>query len=141
MVLTIASGSATGIILIVLGITLRLAPKSWRLKLAGFLSAAIILLIITSEINQSSLSRWPSLADRGAIWQAGWSAFVEKPLWGWGPNHFSLAYDHHYPKALLEARNLSEERAHNLPLETLVETGLVRLLLIGGCGYILSRRL
>jgi O-antigen ligase len=132
VIATLISGSATGIGLILIGGLAAIAPG--RL-VVGTTTAFVLVSALLITIKPESVKQWPSLADRGAIWQAGWSAWSEKPLWGWGPNHFALAYDRHYPLSQLESRALSEERAHNLPLEILVETGLIGLLLAVYAGY------
>ena len=137
--LTIASGSTTGVGLLAIASAITLVPNRLKMLTRRIISTSLFAAILLISLGQINVSRWPSLADRAAIWQSGLAATTAKPWWGWGPNHFSLAYDYNYPISQVNARSLTEERAHNLPLEVLVETGLVGLLILATALYLIGR--
>jgi len=56
------------------------------------------------------------------------NAFKEKPLLGWGNDHFITAYNKYYEPSYARFENSWFDRAHNKLAEILVETGLIGLL-------------
>lgn len=138
--LTILSGSSTGLAILLISLTIRVIPERLRSLTRWLIGLGLALLCLLAAYGAINVDRWPSLASRADIWQAGLSATGDYPLWGWGPNHFDLAYDNHFPADQVSARSATEERAHNLPLEVLVETGLVGLIWLGLILYLLGRR-
>lgn len=73
-----------------------------------------------------------SIQTRLMFWETGWRAFQEKPLIGWGPEHFILASSAHYnPKAARHGETWFD-RAHNKILDILVSQGVIGLLVFMG---------
>lgn len=71
--------------------------------------------------------REPNVQSRLLTWQVGLGAFVEKPLLGYGPENFSIAFQKVY-QPVFEALGISAtqlDKAHNNLIEYLVTTGLV----------------
>lgn len=69
-----------------------------------------------------------STAARIMIWEAGFEAFKDRPLLGWGPENFRLAFDQHFDNRLYLDENIGEiwfDRAHNIFIDTLVSVGLL----------------
>jgi O-antigen ligase len=71
----------------------------------------------------------PSTATRLITWQLSWDAFKEKPIFGWGPEHFITAYERYYNPEFATYGETWIDRAHNQFLDVLVARGLVGFLL------------
>lgn len=72
-----------------------------------------------------------TLIDRTYIWQAAVAGFKERPILGWGPENFSQVFDRKFPiKYFTPERGFGAwfDRAHNIFLDRLVETGILGLL-------------
>lgn len=91
-----------------------------------------------------------SSAGRPIVWALSDRAISERPLLGWGPENFEIAYERHYDNTVLENRNGGEawfDRAHNVFIDQAVDTGyvgvvaytLVYLVIIGCLLYALLR--
>jgi len=85
----------------------------------------------------------PSVQTRLIALGISWEAFKEKPVFGWGPEHFSVAYNKYYnPRNSFYAEDWFD-RAHNKPAEVLVMhgvLGLVFYLAIFAISFYLVRR-
>lgn len=69
------------------------------------------------------------MPGRMVNWAAAWHGFLERPLFGWGPENFEIALQRHFdPQVLLPDWGFVAEgwhdRAHNVVFEYLVTTGL-----------------
>lgn len=71
----------------------------------------------------------PSTATRLITWDIAWEAFKEKPIFGWGPDHFITAYERHYNPEFATYGETWIDRAHNQFLDMLVSRGMVGLVL------------
>jgi len=69
----------------------------------------------------------PSTATRLITWNIAWESFKEKPIWGWGPDHFITAYERHYNPEFATYGETWIDRAHNQFLDMLVSRGVVGL--------------
>ncbi len=69
-----------------------------------------------------------SLQNRLWNWGIDLRAWQEHPIVGWGPATLRYAYGQFYNPVLLTNVSTWLEKAHNMPLEILVHTGLVGLL-------------
>lgn len=68
------------------------------------------------------------LRNRLLVWGVAWQGFRERPLVGWGPERFDVAFDKHFNPELMSASGVPEtwfDRAHNIVFDTLVTTGVV----------------
>lgn len=108
-----------------------------------------ISLVSRDGIVQGLYKSQSSLA-RPIVWELSRSAITERPLFGWGPENFELAYQQHYDNKVLEERNGAEpwfDRAHNIIIDQLVDTGyvgtiaylLVYFVVIGGMVFVVTR--
>jgi len=66
------------------------------------------------------------------FWKTAYVSFLEKPLWGWGPENYEVAYDRHYPVGLISRAHASlyetwGERPHNIFFEYLASQGIIGL--------------
>jgi len=68
---------------------------------------------------------------RQIVWELSRQAIADKPVLGWGTDNFDRAFELNYDNHLLENKNGSEmwfDRAHNIFLDQLAETGMVGLI-------------
>ncbi len=68
---------------------------------------------------------------RIVVWETAWKGFLERPLLGWGPENFDLAFARHYNPCMGSAGCAGEiwfDRAHNVVFDFLVEAGVLGLL-------------
>jgi len=128
-------------------------PKKQRLVV--LLKILFILLLIVGVYGVYYLNTAPKLPDylqknktaqqvfsrlsvdllsdpRFSAWQIALEAIKEKPILGWGPENFSIAFDKHYDPSLPQ---ISKEwggwfdKAHNFAVETATTTGIPSLLI------------
>jgi len=64
-------------------------------------------------------------------WQAGFEAFKERPIFGWGLENFYAAFNQHYNPSLLRYgfNETFFDKPHNVFIQFLVETGVVGFLM------------
>ncbi len=67
------------------------------------------------------------------FWKTAYVSFLEKPLLGWGPENYEVAYDRHYPVGLIARAHASlyetwGERPHSIFFEYLASQGIIGLL-------------
>ncbi|MBI4437463.1 O-antigen ligase family protein [Candidatus Uhrbacteria bacterium] len=116
-----------------------IAIKPFRTaKRIGFsLLAGLVLLFVVSAFQVfqpgSYFNEWfieRSSGGRLAVWSVAWEAFQERPILGWGPENFPIAFFAHYDSCFGSLECGGEywfDRAHNKILDTLVEMGIVGL--------------
>ena len=71
-----------------------------------------------------------SVRGRLVVWETAWKGFLERPLLGWGPENFNLVFARYYNPCLGSPECSGEtwfDRAHNIVMDTLVETGVIGL--------------
>jgi O-antigen ligase len=77
-----------------------------------------------------------SLSDASAqtrlwVWYEAWQGFLERPVFGWGPENFTAVYDAHFNPSFFVPGTSTEtwfDRAHSVFLDYLSETGIIGLL-------------
>lgn len=76
-----------------------------------------------------------SLADvmatpRWVAWEIAWQSFLEKPVFGWGPNNYFYAFNAHYnPKSLNFGYGETWfDNAHNIVMNTLAVQGAIGII-------------
>lgn len=73
-----------------------------------------------------------TLARRVPIWEAGWGAFLDRPILGHGPGQFErVMRDYRSPDYWTTGSEDVIPHAHNEPIELLADGGIVGLLLFG----------
>jgi len=79
-----------------------------------------------------------SLSSRNTVarletWRAGGDAVAERPITGWGPGGFLLAFEAHRPQVISELvdPSVSQTSAHNWVVQTAAEVGVPGLALLG----------
>lgn len=79
------------------------------------------------------------------FWKTAYVSFLEKPLLGWGPENYEVAYDRHYPVGLIARAHASlyetwGERPHSIFFEYLASQGIIGLLIfMAALGLLLWR--
>lgn len=83
--------------------------------------------VVTTVRNMSETKSF--IPDtRFSAWQIGILAVKDRPVLGYGPENFSIAFDGHFDPGLNQFGKLYWwDRAHNIFLETAVNTGLLGL--------------
>jgi len=66
--------------------------------------------------------------SRFSVWKVVLDAIKEKPILGWGPENFSIAFDKHYNPEFSNLEGIWWDRAHNFILEIAVGSGLPALI-------------
>lgn len=95
-------------------------------ELPKFFQENRILADITSRLSLQLLFQ----ESRFAAWKVVWQAIVEKPIFGWGPENFSIAFDRYYDPSLPQFANITWwDRAHNFVFDIGVTTGIPALLI------------
>ena len=69
--------------------------------------------------------RRPGMQGRLSVWRAGLKGFAERPVLGWGPENFLVAYGRH--AAGYAAAAEAHDYAHNKPVEVAATTGAAGL--------------
>ncbi len=72
-----------------------------------------------------------SFGGRFPVWQGAWQGFLERPLFGWGPENFEFSFVKHYNPCMPTSECGGEiwfDRAHNIIFDTLVSTGILGMI-------------
>ncbi|MFA6354708.1 MAG: O-antigen ligase family protein [Candidatus Paceibacterota bacterium] len=72
-----------------------------------------------------------SIRTRLWTWGSAWRAFKDRPIFGWGPENFSAAFDKHFDPRHFSPEKNSEtwfDRAHSIVFDYLSTTGLIGFL-------------
>lgn len=114
--------------------TNRLSKKNIHLIIAATFILGVVFLVSLAFTNYSRFEELTNLkkgsvSDRFILWHSGFSAFLEKPLFGYGLDNQAQAY---FPKyevdwALYSPPNVYSDRAHNLILDILLSVGILGL--------------
>ncbi len=66
---------------------------------------------------------------RFSAWKVSIEAIKERPILGWGPENFSVAFDKHYDPRLPGLSRIWWDRAHNFILDIAIEAGIPALII------------
>ncbi len=119
-----ATGSVGGWVCLGLALAIllyRQRAKKWLLGLAGLLVVILALLLWYRGVHSWVLA---SYSMRLELWHSAWLLFSQRPWFGWGLGTFGEAY-----QAAGLPLGTGALFTHDLPLQLLVETGLVGTLL------------
>ncbi len=133
-----------GVMVIILLLLLR-GHKKARLVLAGLMVAGIGLLSLAYAYRSTTfVSNIPALGrlvntqltnmPRLRAWGTAYDAFLEKPIFGWGPNNFYFAFNKYYrPQMLMSGWGETWfDNAHNVIMNTLAVQGAFGLIIYLG---------
>lgn len=134
----VASGAAaalTGVALVLVPLLHDAAPFQ---SLAG---SNVMLRRIDSALTRGMEES--SVKSRFVVAKTGLEAFTDRPLFGWGPENFAVAFDHNVVAADSPIGGQIADQAHNKPVEELTTKGLLGFLayaaLVGGVLWVLVR--
>ncbi len=113
-----------------------------RTTIFGVLAALIILIVVVNRMfaGRDDISGLPagrlitttfsaqSAQTRLWTWESAWLGFLDRPVFGWGPENFSMAFDKHFDVRHFNPGSGGEtwfDRAHSLVFDYLATTGLV----------------
>lgn len=127
-------------LVVLLGIfVIRLVSRTGKLHkrkmlLKVWLPALLLVILVSLFIIKSvSLTRLPSdIEDRRVFWKLGWSAILEKPVFGYGAESGEVVYEEKFSEAALPLYELIVDRSHNLFLDVAMWSGFVGLVLFSG---------
>jgi O-antigen ligase len=136
-------GLAAGLFVAViyLGLSGSRAVRKWSLLALGIL--VVLGLGIYAVRNEPFVQTIPggrllqiSFNDSSAqtrfwVWGEAWQGFLERPIFGWGPENFTAVFDKFFnPKFFVPGMNSETwfDRAHSVFFDYLSETGIVGLL-------------
>ncbi len=103
------------------------AVLAWGALFVATLGVGIALLFSSGSVVQNAYIE-TSTAARIIVWDAGFKAFQDRPLLGWGPENFNYGFEANFDNRIFQEDNLAEiwfERAHNVFIDTLVTNGVV----------------
>ena len=97
----------------------------------------------SARLVSTGLSQ-PSVAIRLETAQSGLQGFLARPLTGWGPGHFGVAYDRYADASVFQYGSAFTDQAHNKVVEEMATKGLLGtvayLALWGGLLWAIVRR-
>lgn len=97
--------------------------------------------ILFSQTHSASETLDSSAIRRYEENAAAWHVFLDHPILGVGPGHFSAFYSMPYSNRIGLIQQTKGYRGHNLYLETLAETGLIGLLSLLAIIFVVMRGL
>lgn len=97
-------------------------------KLPEFIQENKILREIASRLSVERALQDPRISG----WKVSWQALKERPILGYGPENFSIAFDKYYDPSLPGINQISEswwDRAHNFVFDISLTAGIPALLI------------
>lgn len=98
------------------------------LMIAGIISAIYQPSFIRNKIVTETTIR--DMEPRFAVWRTGLKGFLERPIFGWGPENFNVVFTKYFNPCMFSScgGEIWFDRAHNIVFDTLSTTGLVGFL-------------
>jgi len=92
----------------------------------------LILLVLQPSFVEDKIKQvLKDMKPRFVVWETAWKGFLEKPVFGWGPENFNVVFAKFFNPCMFLSECGGEiwfDRAHNIVLDTLVATGIIGLL-------------
>lgn len=137
------SGSRSGVLVVigavVVHLTVRRNGGALRAGIAALAGLTVGTLVSTSSDGSDVVGRVRSRGGDGRldIWRYGLRAFLDRPLFGWGPGHHGTAVRRYFSLDFTRSHAWTDDisawsDAHNLVLTLLVTTGLCGLVVAVG---------
>lgn len=125
IIAVLLTDSRAALVGLVLALVLLFVKKMSKKQFLVCLVPVIILLLYFFPVR--AISHFDS---RTTIWQKGWQAALQKPIFGWGLENFSQTFQAQLrPEGDADLKAIRVDKAHNEFLEIFLGTGLVGLLL------------
>jgi len=96
----------------------------------GIRNSSVLQKVNVGRLLQISLSD-PTAQSRIWVWGEAWQGFLERPVFGWGPENFTTVFDKFFnPKFYVPGGNSETwfDRAHSIYFDYLSETGILGFL-------------
>ena len=112
------------------------SEKKKQRKLGIFIIIALIVLLIFLAVSQPPILKkgierlLKEMKPRFVVWEKAWKGFLERPIFGWGPENFNVVFLKFFNPCIFLSECGGEiwfDRAHNIVLDTLVTMGVVGL--------------
>ena len=125
-----------GLFLLFLGYLIFSNQKKFQ-KVGYFLIFFLIVLVLILLVLQPSFVKdkinqtLKDMKPRFVVWETAWKGFLEKPVFGWGPENFNVVFVKFFNPCMFLSECGGEiwfDRAHNIVLDTLIATGIVGFL-------------
>lgn len=107
--------------------------RRWRMAGAGVFVGVVALggaALAVAGINPASAlregfgaARAESISERIIVNRVAVDGFLARPVLGWGPDNFSIAYERHAPPAASSQKTTYFDQSHNKVLEEMATTG------------------
>ena len=97
------------------------------LIILGIILAIYQPLFVKNKIKAISRDMEP----RFIVWKKAWKGFLERPIFGWGPENFNVVFLKFFNPCMFLGECGGEiwfDRVHNVILDTLITTGIVGIL-------------
>ncbi|MFQ6049995.1 MAG: tetratricopeptide repeat protein, partial [Candidatus Paceibacterales bacterium] len=126
----------SGLFLFLLGYLIFSGKRNLK-KIGVFLILSLILLSLIIAIYQPSFVKnkieklLKEMRPRFVVWEKGWRGFLERPIFGWGPENFNVIFTKFFNPCMFLGECGGEiwfDRVHNIVLDTLVTMGILGLL-------------
>lgn len=108
---------------------LRIAAIS--LVLISVISTVSLAIIQPSPIKEEVKITLRDMGSRFVVWETGLKGFIERPVLGWGPENFNVAFQKNFNPCMSLPKCGNEvwfDRVHNIIFDTLVTTGIAGLI-------------
>lgn len=93
------------------------------LAFAGVLAVTMVVSPIAARLDPARLASDPGIVDRLDIWQAAGSAFLERPILGFGPDNFAVTYPSRRSESSTKTGEL-QNSTHNIWLYMATSAGI-----------------
>jgi len=90
-----------------------------------------ILIFSFPTIKNTIISYLSDMKARILVWEMAWKGFLERPILGWGLENFDVVFAKFFSPKLFLGEYGGEtwfDRAHNIVLDTLINSGIVGLI-------------
>ncbi len=145
-----------GLLGVIYGVSKIKSPATRRMIAIGMAGTGVVIVavaigsLVTKGGYLQRLYLAQSSGARPIVWEASHKAISDRPLLGWGPENFEIAYEQHYDTSVLEEKNGGEawfDRAHNVFIDQAVDTGyigvsaftLLYLVILGSLLYVILK--
>ena len=125
-----------GLFLLFLGYLIFSQKKALKRAAIGIIVSLAILGILAAVMQPAFIEdpvkhTLREMKPRFVIWEKAWKGFQERPILGWGPENFNIIFAKYFNPCTFLSECGGEiwfDRAHNIVLDTLVNSGIVGLL-------------
>lgn len=93
--------------------------------------------------DKGDIGPYVAVQIRLNLWGLSWEAFKERPFFGWGPEHYLVAFERYYDPGMAAYGEIWLDRAHNKLIDVLVMQGAFGLIaylgVLGSALYLVAK--